>query len=77
MRITFSMPHSKATVPAFSAGARLRSFVYAGRGIRTLVTSQHNALIHAVATFAAVALGFSLGASRLEWIALMFAVVSV
>lgn len=42
-----------------------------------MVTSQHNAWIHAVSTFATVGLGLSLGISRLEWIGLVFAIVSV
>lgn len=61
----------------FLLGARLRSFVYAGRGIRTMLASQHNARIHAVATVAVVALGFWLGISRLEWLAVVLSVVSV
>jgi diacylglycerol kinase (ATP) len=63
--------------PAFSPASRLRSFVYAGRGIRVMVTSQHNAWIHTAATVATVALGLSLRVPRLEWIALVFAIVSV
>jgi diacylglycerol kinase (ATP) len=72
-----SIPQNLATLPAFSTLARVRSFVYAGRGIRAMVTSQHNAWIHAVATFAAVGLGLSLRIPRLEWLALVFAIVSV
>lgn len=72
----FPLSQSK-TVHGFSAAARLRSFVYAGRGIRAVVTSQHNAWIHAVATLTATTLGVCLGVSRLEWIALVFAIVSV
>jgi diacylglycerol kinase (ATP) len=41
------------------------------------VTSQHNAWIHAAATFAAGALGLALAIPRLEWLALVFAIVSV
>jgi hypothetical protein len=58
--------------PAFSPASCLRSFVYAGRGIRVMVTSQHNAWIHTAATVATVALGLSLRVPRLEWIALVF-----
>lgn len=42
-----------------------------------MVTSQHNAWIHTAATVATVALGLSLRVPRLEWIALVFAIVSV
>ena len=72
-----SIPQNLATLRVFSTVARLRSFVYAGRGIRAMVTSQHNAWIHAVATFAAVGLGLFLRIPRLEWLALVFAIVSV
>jgi len=61
----------------FSLGARLRSFVYAGRGIRTMLISQHNAWVHAAATCAVVIAGCIVGVSRLEWLALVLAVVSV
>jgi diacylglycerol kinase (ATP) len=61
----------------FSVGARLRSFVYAGRGVRTMLVSQHNAWIHAVATTIVIASGATAGVSRLEWIALVLAIASV
>ena len=61
----------------FSVRARLRSFVYAGRGLRTLLATQHNAWIHGAATLrvVAAALGFRLG--RMEWLALILTLVSV
>lgn len=58
-------------------GARLRSFVYAGRGVRTLLASQHNAWIHAVATCVVVGAGLALRVGRFEWLALVVAIVSV
>jgi diacylglycerol kinase (ATP) len=61
----------------FSWGARRRSFVYAWRGVRTVLSTQHNAWIHAAASIAVVLLGVLLGVGRLEWLALIFAVVSV
>ena len=59
----------------FTIGARLRSFVYAFRGIRTMLLSQHNARIHAAATLLAITAGVGLGVSRLEWCALIAAIV--
>jgi diacylglycerol kinase (ATP) len=61
----------------FSPGARLRSFAYAGRGIRTMLASQHNAWIHATATVAVVALGLGLRVPTLEWLFLVLALMSV
>lgn len=65
------------TVSKFSVRARLRSFVYAGRGLRTLLATQHNARIHGGATLLVVgaALGFRLG--RMEWLVLILTLVSV
>jgi diacylglycerol kinase (ATP) len=64
-------------VRPFSLGARLRSFVYAGRGIRTMLASQHNAWVRAAATCAVVIAGCIADVSRLEWLALVLAIVSV
>jgi diacylglycerol kinase (ATP) len=61
----------------FSLTARLHSFVYAARGIRTMVQSQHNAWIHSLATLLVVGAGLSAGLSRLEWFVLVLAIVSV
>jgi len=61
----------------FSVEARLQSFVYAGRGVKTLLASQHNAWIHAVATVVVVGGGIAAKVSRFEWLALIVAVVSV
>jgi len=66
-----------ATSRGFSVGARLRSFVYAGRGVRTLLASQHNAWIHAVATCGVIGAGLAFGVGRFEWLALVVAIVSV
>lgn len=60
-----------------SLAARLRSFVYAGRGVATLLSSQHNAWIHATASVLTVAAAAWLGVSRVEWIALILAMLVV
>jgi diacylglycerol kinase (ATP) len=65
------------TRSGFSVRARLRSFIYAGRGVRTMLLSQHNAWIHATATALAVAGGLAFHVTRLEWLVLILAVVSV
>jgi diacylglycerol kinase (ATP) len=61
----------------FSVAARARSFVYAGRGIRTMLASQHNAWIHAAATAAVIACGVITGITRAEWCVLVLAMVAV
>jgi diacylglycerol kinase (ATP) len=61
----------------FSAAARLRSFTYAGRGLCTMVRSQHNAWVHAVATLTVIGVGLLAGLGRLEWFVLVLAIVSV
>ena len=55
----------------------MRSFVYAGRGLRTMLASQHNARVHAVATVTAVGMGLTVGLERMEWTVLVLAIVSV
>jgi diacylglycerol kinase (ATP) len=64
-------------VHGFSVSARVRSFVYAGRGIQTMLVTQHNARIHAAASVLVAATGFILEVSRFEWLVLILAVVAV
>jgi diacylglycerol kinase (ATP) len=71
------MPTTDPSAKPFSTAARLRSFIYAGRGIRTMLASQHNAWVHALASLAVVALAFALSIPRIEWLALILAIVSV
>ena len=61
----------------FSAKDRVRSFGYAGRGLRTLVVGQHNAWIHLALTLVALGLGFGLGISGLEWSAIAIVIALV
>jgi diacylglycerol kinase (ATP) len=65
------------TAHQFVLWARLRSFAYAARGIRAVVLSQHNAWLHAAATCMVLAAGLALGVGRFEWLALVFAIVTV
>ncbi len=57
--------------------ARLSSFGYAIRGIGSLIRQEPNAMIHAVATAAAIALGFVRHISRVEWITLIVVITLV
>lgn len=64
--------------PTRTAGSwwsrRAQSFVFAGRGLWWLLTSQPNARIHAVATIAVVALGARLSLTTSEWCAVLLAI---
>lgn len=71
------MYETEARTGGFVVSDRLRSFVYAGRGIRTMLVSQHNAWIHAAATVAVVILGLALRVPKLEWLFLVLAMMSV
>ena len=55
----------------------LQTFRYALRGIATMLRTERNARIHALATILVVGFGFALGVDRLEWIALILAVFLV
>ena len=61
----------------FSVRARLRSFVYAGRGVGTMLRSQHNAWIHTIATLVVLGAGLVTRVSALEWCVLILALVAV
>lgn len=61
----------------FSVGARLKSFVYAGRGLRWLVQDEHNARLHLAASLAVVACGLYLRVSIEEWRWLVVAIALV
>ena len=67
-RKTTPMPNYESR---FSWRARLKSFTYAGDGLRSLFRTEHNAWIHFVLTAAAITLGFVLGISRGEWLVLV------
>ena len=56
---------------------RIRSFRYAGRGIWLVLKTQPNAWIHAGATAAAIAAGWLLGISRLEWCVIVLTCAAV
>ena len=58
----------------FSLKKRLKSFVYAINGVKLLLREEHNARIHALATFCVIGLGFYFTISSTEWIAVLFAI---
>ncbi|MFK8020801.1 MAG: diacylglycerol kinase family protein [Pseudomonadales bacterium] len=61
----------------FSIAKRLKSFVYAFRGIGVLIATQHNAWIHILATVLVLGMGFSLSVSRVDWLFLSLAITLV
>ena len=61
----------------FSLGSRLESFRFALRGLGWMLSTQHNARIHALASICVVVAGLALGVSRTEWIALALAMGGV
>ena len=61
----------------FSVASRLESFRCAFRGVGTLLSSQHNARIHLLATVGVCGIGLLVGISRLEWVAIAVAIVLV
>lgn len=56
---------------------RIRSIRLALRGIRTMIASQRNAWIHAVATVVVVVAGLVVGLPWAEWCWIVLAIVSV
>ena len=61
----------------FTIRRRLRSFRYAGRGIVTMLASQHNAWIHAAATFTVFVVGAIVELSAIEWGLIILSVMAV
>jgi len=65
------------TREGFSLRSRGLSFRFAFRGVAAVLTTQHNAWIHAAATVVVVGAGLFFGVSRLEWCLLVLAMVAV
>lgn len=61
----------------FTWRARGQSFVFAFRGIKSLLRREHNAWLHLGAALAAVGMGGWLGISREDWCLVVFAIGSV
>lgn len=55
----------------FSLKDRAMSFVYAYKGLRRFLSSEHNARLHLLATVGVFLLGFFFGIDRMEWMALI------
>jgi diacylglycerol kinase len=57
---------------SFSIQKRLQSFVFAGKGLLTLIKEEHNAQIHVGISLLVIAAGFYLGLSNSEWMLIVF-----
>ena len=55
----------------FKIKERLKSFVYAGKGIYTLICSEHNAWIHCAAIVLVTIAGFFFNITKGEWLAII------
>ena len=62
---------------SFTITGRIKSFHYAIHGLATMLRSQHNAWLHALATALVFTAGFCFGLSRWEWCWIILAIVSV
>jgi diacylglycerol kinase len=56
---------------------RIRSVRFAVKGIATMLQTQHNAWVHAVATIVVIGLGLAVGLSAAEWCWIVLAMMSV
>ena len=70
-------PRQSLTEPAFSFMGRVRSFRHAFVGIATMLRSQHNAWVHAVATIVVTAAGLAVGLERASWCWVVLAMMAV
>lgn len=62
-----SDPDRPQSATRLSAHARMKSFVHAGRGLRSLVRTEHNAWLHLAATVAVISAGLTLKISLDDW----------
>ncbi len=61
----------------FSVKKRMKSFTFAWKGIRNLVSREHNMRIHCFAAAAVIVAGFAFGVSKGEWIAIIVSIAIV
>jgi len=61
----------------FTFTGRIRSLRCAFIGIWIMVSTQHNAWIHAAATLVTIAVGLYFGVTRAEWCWIILAIISV
>jgi len=64
-------------MPALTFTGRIRSLKCAFKGIWVMISSQHNAWLHAAATIVVTAAGFYFHLTRFEWSWVILAIISV
>ncbi len=69
------MPNDKPK--EFSWQDRRRSFVYAFRGVKHVLRTQHNAWLHAVATIVISSMGLAFRITKTEWCCLILCLTVV
>ena len=68
---------TSANQHSFTISGRIKSVHYAIHGLATMLRSQHNAWLHALATVLVFTAGFCFGLGRWEWCGIILAIVSV
>ncbi len=61
-------------ISKFDPEKRIRSFNYAGRGIKFFVSREQNAWIHIAVAIVTILAGFFFDINRMEWIAVIFCI---
>ena len=61
----------------FTIKDRLKSFVYAFRGLQTLIRTQHNAWLHLAASIMVISSGIYYELSKFDWALLIFSMTLV
>lgn len=61
----------------FSIKERLHSFSYAFEGLKLFFTREHNVRIHLAVTLVTIAMGFLVGLSAMEWVAIVLTIAVV
>lgn len=62
---------------SFSIKARIKSFGFAIKGMKQLLVNEHNTRIHLTATIIVIIAGFVKHLSKMQWIAILFAIALV
>jgi diacylglycerol kinase (ATP) len=57
-----------------SIGSRIKSVAYALKGLRYLITTEPNAVLHLIVTLSVILTGLVTGLNRVEWIAIAIAI---